>query len=198
MLYCSQLPVLGFNSSSYDVNLIKGPLVQQLEMHKASHTFVVKKSNNYSCISTEEFKFLDVLQCLAPGTNYSKILKAYCVAEEKGYMCYEWLNCAEKLDTHDVPPYEAFYSSLKLNNSLNEEFEAWQSEMESCQGEKKKKGLEQKRPKTGQQKYADIQKLWHDNDVTFRDYLMFYNNLDCGHSRGTSPVILPSQKPGCV
>ena len=180
MLYLSQLPVLGFNSSSYDINLIKGALIEQLGMYESTNSFVVKKSNNYSCISTDQFKFLDILQFVAPGTNYSKFLKAYGVEEKKGYMCYEWFDTPEKLELQELPPYEAFYSSLKMTNVLNEEFQAWEEEVTQCQTEEKKQQLEKKKPQTGVEKHEDIQKLWCNKNMTFRDYLKFYNNLDCG------------------
>jgi len=39
----SQVPVLGFNSAKYDVNLIKRCLAKHLSMHENSTNFVVKK-----------------------------------------------------------------------------------------------------------------------------------------------------------
>ncbi|MCG7865753.1 MAG: C2H2-type zinc finger protein, partial [Candidatus Thiodiazotropha taylori] len=43
--YMTQVPVLGFNSAKYDLNLIKQFLAKHLQMHEDSQAFVVKKDN---------------------------------------------------------------------------------------------------------------------------------------------------------
>ena len=75
-------------------------------------------------------------------------------------MCYEWFDREEKLESQEPPPYKAFYSSLKLSNVLHEEFQGWQEEVAQCQTEDQKKKLGKKKPQTGAEKYADIQKLY--------------------------------------
>ena len=86
--YMSQVPVLGFNSAKYDLNLIKPCLAKHLNMQNTKNTFVVKKNNSYTCISTESLKVLDMTQFLAPGSSYTGFLKAYHVEEQKGYFPY--------------------------------------------------------------------------------------------------------------
>ena len=54
-IYCRQIPVLGFNSAKYDINLIKKHFVKLLELHDCEHQFVVKKNNVYTCIANENF-----------------------------------------------------------------------------------------------------------------------------------------------
>lgn len=39
--------------------------------------FVVKKCNQYMCISNGEFKFLDICNFVAPGFSYDKLIKSY-------------------------------------------------------------------------------------------------------------------------
>ena len=56
---------------------------------------VIKKGSAYSHISNYRFSFLDVMNYLAPGVNYSKFLKAYHVEESKSYFPYEWFDSAE-------------------------------------------------------------------------------------------------------
>ena len=76
--YCEQVPVLGFNSSNYDLNLIKGYIANYLRMDDDEISGVtIKKNNCYSCISNRKLKFLDVSSFLAPGTSYSKKNEAY-------------------------------------------------------------------------------------------------------------------------
>ena len=48
--YLKELIVLGFNSSSYDLNLIKPMLIEHIYK---KNDFVIKKANNYQCIKTK-------------------------------------------------------------------------------------------------------------------------------------------------
>ena len=148
--YVRQVPVLGFNSAKYDLNLIKTKLAKHLGLHEEEYCFTIKKNNAYACISTDHLKFLDVSHFLAPGTSYAKFLKAYQVEESKGYLPYEWFDDISKLDHTELPPPSAFYSSLK----------------ETCISDKD---------------YEVCRKAWTDHDMTtFRDFLIWYNNLDVG------------------
>ena len=92
--YMSQVPVLGFNSAKYDLNLIRRSIARHLKMHDAEQkgTFVVKKSNAYACIASDQLKFLDMSQFLVAGSSYVGFLKPYGVEEAKGFFCYDWFN----------------------------------------------------------------------------------------------------------
>ena len=106
--YCQQMICLGFNSSKYDMNLIKSHLAMHLNIDKES-CFTVKRNNQYACLSNKTLKFLDITSYLSPGINYSKFLKAYDVNEDKGFFCYEWFDDVTKLDHQSLPPHAAFY-----------------------------------------------------------------------------------------
>jgi len=84
--------------------------------------YTVKKNNNFMCIKTEALKFLDITNYLAPGFSYSQFLKAYGCTEEKGFFPYEWMTSLEKLNVSQLPPHEAFYSTLKNGNISTEEY----------------------------------------------------------------------------
>ena len=47
-----QIPVVGFNSGKYDINMVKPYLVKSLKENDLIK-FVVKKSNTFMCITTE-------------------------------------------------------------------------------------------------------------------------------------------------
>ena len=142
------VPVLGFNSAKYDLNLIKQCLAEHLNLHDTQGTLVVKKNNYYTCISTPDLTFLDISQFLVARSYCDSFLKAYHVAQHKGYFCYEWFDDVNKLETTCLPHHEAFYSSLKGKYITEEEYEY-------------------------------CQKVWKENRMTtFRDFLVFYNNLD--------------------
>ena len=56
-----QLPVLGFNSGRYDLNAIKKffvPLLIHNNTAERSSCFVIKRQNNFMCLSTDKLKFL--------------------------------------------------------------------------------------------------------------------------------------------
>ena len=150
--YMGSLVILGFNSSKYDINIIKQKLLARLDLHLANKqqfgTYTIKKGNAYACISTPKFVFLDISHFLAPGTSYADFLKAYQISEEKGFFPYEWFDDFEKLKQTYLPEKEAFYSSLK-NASISDE------------------------------DYHYCQQIWQRlNMQTFQDFLIWYNNLD--------------------
>ena len=121
LTYVTTLPILGYNSARYDLNLLKSEVLKQLNLQDKG-SFVIKKENVYVCITSAKLKFLDVCQYLSPGVSYSKFLKAYDVPEEKSHFCYEYLDCPEKLNEPALPPHAAFYSSLKKTNITLKEY----------------------------------------------------------------------------
>ena len=74
--WCDQVPVLGFNSGRYDLNMIKEHFVEQIA-EKQGNIKVAKNANKIMFMSTTEFKFLDLMNYLGPGTSYNKWVKAY-------------------------------------------------------------------------------------------------------------------------
>ena len=108
-LYLHELIILGFNSGSYDLNLIKKQLIEQL----ADITeFVIRRSNHYHCIKTPNLKFLDIKNYLAPGFSYRKFLKAYGCDYSKFFFPYEWLENLSKLKTNQFFPHKAVFRHL--------------------------------------------------------------------------------------
>ncbi len=101
--YLKELPVLGFNSGKYDVNLMKKYLYAELQRVDPLK-FIVKRTSTYMLIKTDMLKFLDITNYLAPGYSYSKFLRAYDVHQQKGFFPYEWVDCLDKLDTTSLPP----------------------------------------------------------------------------------------------
>ena len=152
-----QLPVIGFNSGRYDLNVIKQffipyllkPSKQDNEEEEAAETrFVIKRQNTFMCFATKKLKFLDVTQYLAPGVSYDKYLKAYGCELQKGHFPYEYMDGIGKLEDRALPPQAAFYSQLKSEEISDAD-------------------------------YARCQAVWHDNQMkTMRDFLVWYNNRD--------------------
>ena len=146
-----QLPVLGFNSGRYDLNAIKKffvPLLIHNNTTERASCFVIKRQNNFMCLSTDKLKFLDMVNFLAPGVGYDKYLKAYGRELQKGHFPYEYMDNLRKLDDCALPPQAAFYSRLKNEGISNDDYAR-------CQAVWHDNGM-----------------------TTLRDFLVWYNNRD--------------------
>ena len=146
--WCNQVPVLGFNSGRYDLNLIRGHFAERLS-DTTGKIRVAKNGNKIMFILTKNFRFLDIINYLGPGTSYEKWVKAYECEEVKSWFPYEWFDTSEKLDFKGLPKYEDWFSKLQGDYLLSK------NEWKECQRVFKEKGM-----------------------CTFADWLRYYNNLD--------------------
>ena len=146
--WCDQVPVLGFNSGTYDLNLIKKYFAERLA-DTTNKVRVAKHGNKIMFLLTSGFRFLDIINYLGPGTSYEKWVKAYECKTVKSWFPYEWFDRPEKLDYPGLPDYLEWYSKLKG------EFVLKLSEWKACQKLFREKGMK-----------------------TFKDWVRYYNNLD--------------------
>jgi len=123
--YCSNIPVVGFNSSFYDVNLLTNYGFMKEILERDESPFIIKSGTRYKVIKTTQFTFLDQMSYCAAGTSLQKFIKAYDVAEEKGYFPYEWFDSYEKLEflISDLK-IEDFNSTLKCTKMDLKDFNA--------------------------------------------------------------------------
>ena len=143
----NQVPVLGFNSGHYDLKLIRQYFIPLMAQDKEA--FAAEKNGRIMFISTPRFKFLDVLNYLAPGITYDKWVKTYGATLTKSWLPYEWFNSPAKLDFPGLPPYLAWYSKLKGEYVLT------------------------------LKEYDDCHRIFRERGMrTFGDWLEYYNNLD--------------------
>ena len=117
--WTEQVPVFGFNSGRYDINMIKEYFVKNLA--EISDVNVAKKENSYMFLSTPKFKFLDIKSYLAPGLSYNAWCRAYGTELQKLVFPYEWFDSFEKLNHKGPVKYEDFYSSLKGGITISQE-----------------------------------------------------------------------------
>ena len=103
------------------------------------------------CLSTDQLKFLDMINYIAPGFSYDKYLKAYGCEVTKGHFPYEYMDRLERLDDTALPSKQAFFSRLK-NEGISDEDYA------SCQEAWRDNAM-----------------------TTLRDFLVWYNNRDVVH-----------------
>ena len=143
-----QLPVIGFNSGHYDLNVVKKFFIPYMLKGNDKTRFVIKRQNTFMCFSTTNLKFLDVTQYLAPGVSYDKYLKAYGCELQKGHFPYEYMDDLHKLEDRVLPPQSAFFSRLKNEGISNDDYAR-------CQAVWRDNGME-----------------------TLREYLIWYNNRD--------------------
>ena len=179
--YYSTIPVFGFNSSRYDLNLIKEYLLHHLIIEKNVVPKVIRTGNKYIGMNFLGLQFLDILNFLGGVTTLDNFLKAYGASEEKGFFPYEWFDSAEKMNESQLPPIESFWSKLKNHNVLSVDYDKFMD----C----KKRGIEEKEalkklklktvPKNAEENYRELQNIWEkENMNTFRDFLKWYNNKD--------------------
>ena len=111
--YISQIPVISFNGSKYDLVLIKKYLPASLVKFDTLPKFVIKKGRAYLCIASRNLKFLDLCHFVAAGTSLDSLYKSYKVSSEKSLFPYEWFTSLDKLKATEFPPRVAFFSLLK-------------------------------------------------------------------------------------
>ena len=119
-----QLPVVGFNSGKYDLNVVKKFFIPLLIHNNAA---VIKRQNTYMCLYTDKLKFLDIVNYLAPGVSYDKYLKAYGCELGKGHFPYEYMDGIGKLEDRALPPQAAFFSQLKNEGISDTDYAACQA-----------------------------------------------------------------------
>ena len=108
--WCGQLPVIGFNSGRYDLNLIRKYFILHLGQEKVDSG---EKQGQIMYMKTPQFVFLDVINYLAPGISYDKWVKTYGAKQTKSWLPYEWFDSADKLAYKGLPPYRCWFSQLK-------------------------------------------------------------------------------------
>ena len=74
--YCNVLPVLGFNSSKYDLNLIKSCLLPILVNERDIEPTVIKKTNQFISFKFGDIQLLDIMNYLGGATSLDSLLKA--------------------------------------------------------------------------------------------------------------------------
>ena len=120
--YCNVLPVFGFNSAKYDINLIKSFSLPILINERDIEPTVIKKANQFISFKFGVIQLLDIMNFLGGATSLDSFLKAYKTSETKGFFPYEWFDHADKMQNTELPPYDSFYSKLRSCNPREAEY----------------------------------------------------------------------------
>ena len=83
--YDHTLPVFGFNSGRYDLNLIKSYLIPYLINDKEAEPMVIKKANDFISFKFGDTQFLAIMKFLGGATSLDSFLKTYKPVRQKGF-----------------------------------------------------------------------------------------------------------------
>ena len=122
--WVNQVPVIGFNSGKYDIDMVKEYFVKEISYNKEiecnKDVFVAKKENDYMFLITPKVKFLDIKNYIGPGLSHDAWCKSMGCRLQKLMFPYEWLDSHERLSHVGPVGYKIFYSSLKPTIAKNE------------------------------------------------------------------------------
>ena len=125
--YCNVLPVFGLNSAKYDINLIKSFLLPILINKRNMEPTVIKEANQFVSFKFGDVQLLDIMNFLGGATSLDSFLKAYKTAETRGFFPYEWFDCPQKMNNSELPPYDAFFSKLRIVKPLEKDSSDYQN-----------------------------------------------------------------------
>ena len=166
--YCNVLPIFGFNSAKYDLNLIKSYLLRFPVNEPNIELTVIKKANQFISFKFSDIQLLDIMTILGGATSLDSFLKAYKTSERKGVFHYEWFHNPDNMHNRELPPYDAFYSKLRSCNPLETEYTDYVNLLKS--------GLTtepaviklklSKPPPTGIENYHYLQQTWKQEQMS--------------------------------
>ena len=174
--YCNVLPVFGFNSAKYDINLIKCYLLPVLINERDIEATVIKKANQFISFSFGDIQLLDIMNYFGGATSLDSFLKAYKTSETKGFFPYEWFDDPDKTSS-----YGAFYSKLRSCNPLEAEYKDYVNLLKSGLSTEQAvvKLKLSKPPPTGIENYQYLQQIWKQEQMSsLKDFLRWYKNKD--------------------
>ena len=96
--YCNVLPVFGFNSAKYVMNLIKSYVLANLVNERDLEPTVTKKANQLVSFKFGKSQLIQIMNGLGGATSLDFFLKAYKTNETKLFLPYDLFDCKEKLD----------------------------------------------------------------------------------------------------
>ena len=179
--YCNVLPVFGFKSAKYDLNLIKSYLLPILVNERDIEPTVIKKVNQFISFRFGVIQLSDRMNFHGGATSLDSFLKAYKTSKTKGFFPYEWFDHPNKMQKTELPPYDALYSKLCSCNPLGAEYTDYVNPLKSrLTTEREVVNLKlSKPPPTGIENYQYLQQTWKQEQMSsFKEFLGWYNNKD--------------------
>ena len=179
--YCNTLPLSGFKSTKYDINLIRSYLLPILVNEGQIEPTVIKKTNQLVSFKFGDVQLLDIMNFLGGATSLDSFLKAYKTEETKGFSPHEWFDSPENLNNKKLLPYDSFFSKLRNINLLEKDYN--DLENLSTSGLSSEQAVRKLRlnklPPTGDENYAYLRSIWVSKGMkSFKHSFMWYNNRD--------------------
>jgi hypothetical protein len=180
--YCNSVPVIGFNTGKYDINVLnKYGFIGEI-LKRDDKPFVIKNGKQYKQIRIKTMNFIDQILYCAGGTNLKSFIKEYTGKDQKFVFPYEKFTSLSFLDRPvNTLTVNDFESSLKGKNTL---FDMRDKEMEEkykkfCSLNKSLKEVREYESSELEilfEKFkTECQNIW---DKTIYDLLEYYANLD--------------------
>ena len=120
--YWNVLPVFGFNSAKYDLNLIKSYSLPIVVNERDIGPTVTKKVNQFISLKFCDIQLLDIMNFLGGAIRLDSFLKAYKTSETKGFFPLRMVLLPWQNAEYRTSPYDAFYSTLRSCNPLEAEY----------------------------------------------------------------------------
>ena len=83
--FCNVLPIFGFNSAKYDLNLIKSYLLPNFVNERNIEPSVINKANQFIWFKFGDIQLWDIMSFLGGETSLDSFLEAYKTSETKGF-----------------------------------------------------------------------------------------------------------------
>ena len=124
-----KIPIVFHNGSKYDYQFVIKKLAVEFKgelecLGEKYITFSVplKKENDNGEIITHKLKFIDSYRFMQ--TSLSNLVhNKFFLLLRKGICPYEYMDSWERFDENIIPPKEAFYSKLSLDNITDKDYE---------------------------------------------------------------------------
>jgi len=156
--WCSEIPVLGFNSQKYDLKLIKHHLHNIMSIDENGEKCSVRmidSGKGVMSLQNARLKFLDVTNYLSPGTSLAKFLEQSECSMKKSFFPYEHITSPDVLYEQTLPSKDKWFSVLKGQSVLG----STEEEIDS--------------------NYKHMQDVWEEQGMSsLFDLLRYYNNID--------------------
>ena len=102
--FCKVLPISGFNSAKYDLNLIKSYLLPVLVNERNIEPTVIEKVNQFISVEFGDIQLLDILNILGGATSLDSFLQAYKTSETERFFPNEWFAHPDKMQITEFLP----------------------------------------------------------------------------------------------
>ena len=120
--YCTTLPVFGFNSGKYDLQIGKYYGLFHSLLLNPDKVKIISAGNCLKLFETPEFKFMDLMLFQAPGLSLAKLQQSVLGRVDKLTIPYEYITTFSKLMTPvEELTVQDFHSELKQSTPREQE-----------------------------------------------------------------------------